>query len=241
MAEKSEIPSKQNRRIRTVLLIVLAVCLFWALRHWQVHERLTDILDWVSGLGMLAPFVFILIYIIATVVFLPGSLLTLGAGVLFGVLRGFIFVSVASTLGATAAFLLGRYFARGWIAGKIESNAKFKAIDEGVAREGWKIVLLTRLSPVFPFNLLNYAFGLTRVSLKNYFWSSWIGMMPGTVMYVYLGAVAGNLVTLGAGEPSRTPAEWALYIVGLMATIGVTVYITRIARNALNRKVSGGH
>ncbi|MGH7316374.1 MAG: TVP38/TMEM64 family protein, partial [Candidatus Rokuibacteriota bacterium] len=128
--------------------------------------------------------------------------------------------------------------ARGWVARRIEGNARFKAIDAAVAREGWKIVGLTRLSPVFPFNLLNYAFGVTRVSLRDYLLASWIGMMPGTVMYVYLGSLAGDLAALGAGRRARTPAEWGFYVVGLLATVAVTVYVTRLARAALARRVA---
>ncbi|HSW50743.1 MAG TPA: VTT domain-containing protein, partial [Bryobacteraceae bacterium] len=113
-------------------------------------------------------------------------------------------------------------------------------VDNAVAAEGWKIVGLTRLSPVFPFNLLNYAFGLTRVSLRDYVVASWIGMIPGTVMYVYLGSLAGSLAELGLkeGGRARTQAEWALYAVGLVATVAVTVVITRIARRALNLRIN---
>jgi uncharacterized membrane protein YdjX (TVP38/TMEM64 family) len=155
----------------------------------------------------------------------------------YGVVFGTIYVSVASTLGATAAFLVGRYFARGWVASKVEGNERFAAIDEAVGREGWKIVGLTRLSPIFPFNMLNYAYGLTKVSLRDYFFASWIGMLPGTVMYVYIGTLAGDLATLGAGERSRTLGEWILLVVGLLATIAVTVYVTRIAKRALSKKI----
>jgi uncharacterized membrane protein YdjX (TVP38/TMEM64 family) len=107
-----------------------------------------------------------------------------------------------------------------------------------VAHEGWKIVLLTRLSPIFPFNLLNYAYGLTRVNLKHYFWASWIGMMPGTVMYVYIGSLAGDLASLGAGTHTRTPAEWVLYGVGLLATVTVTIFVARLARRALAERIT---
>jgi len=117
---------------------------------------------------------------------LSGSALTLGAGILFGVLRGSIIVSIAATLGATAAFLIARYVAREWVARKIAAHPKFAAVDQAVASEGWKMVGLIRLSPIFPFSLMNYAFGLTRVSLRDYFFASWIGMLPGTVMYVPL-------------------------------------------------------
>lgn len=178
------------------------------------------------------------LYVLATVLFLPGWILTLGAGAVFGVIKGSILVSIGATLGATAAFLIGRHLARGWVASKTAGNPRFEAIDAAVAREGWKIVGLTRLSPAFPFNLLNYAFGLTRVSLRDYVLASWIGMMPGTVMYVYLGSLAGDLATLGSGRASRTPAEWGLYVVGLLATVGVTVYVTRIARAALDKRIT---
>ena len=163
---------------------------------------------------------------------IPGSALGLGAGALFGVVRGSLLVSLGSTLGATCAFLLGRYLARGWVAKKIEGRASFAAIDRAVADEGWKIVFLTRLSPVFPFTLLNYAFGLTRVSLRDYVLASWIGMMPGTVMYVYL----GSLARAGVADRQRTPAEWVLYGFGLLATVAVTVIVTRIARRALAKR-----
>ena len=202
-----------------------------------IQDLLKNALDWIDSLGAWGPGVLIAIYILATVLFLPGSILTLGAGFLFGVVWGSIYVSIASTLGATCAFLVGRYLARDWVAQKIAGNEQFKAIDDAVAEEGWKIVGLTRLSPVFPFNLLNYAFGLTQVSLRDYFFASWIGMMPGTVMYVYIGTLAGSLATLGTGERSRTPAEWVLYGVGLLATVAVTVYVTKIARRALNQRI----
>ena len=178
-----------------------------------------------------------MLYVLATVLFVPGSILTLGAGVLFGVVRGSLLVSVASTLGATAAFLTGRYFAREWVSEKIQGNSRFEAIDRAVAEEGWKIVGLTRLAPVFPFNLLNYAFGLTRVSLKDYVLASWIGMIPVTVLYVYVGSLVGDLATLGTGQRSRTLAEWISLVLGLMVAGGVTYYITRIARRALEQKV----
>ena len=161
---------------------------------------LTNALDWIRGLGALAPVAFIAIYIAACVAFLPGSILTIGAGVIFGVVRGSIYVSIAATLGATAAFLVGRYLARDWVSARLEGNAKFKAIDEAVGKEGWKIVILTRLSPVFPFNLLNYAYGLTRVSLRDYFFASWLGMIPGTILYVYIGSLSGDLARAAGGR-----------------------------------------
>src|SRR5215510_16186752 len=204
-----------------------------AVKYFHVQDLLQAALDWIGKLGPWGPVIFVALYVVATVLFVPGSVLTLGAGAVFGVVLGSVCVSISATLGATAAFLVGRYLARDAIARKIEKNEKFAAIDRAVADEGWKIVFLTRLSPVFPFTLLNYAFGLTRVKLGHYVLASWIGMMPGTVMYVYL----GSLVNVSAGHRQRTTGEWVLYGVGLLATVAVTVFVTRLARNALAQKI----
>ncbi|WP_375340344.1 TVP38/TMEM64 family protein [Okeania sp.] len=209
-----------------------------AQKFFNVQELLNNALNWINELGHWGPIAFITIYILATIFFLPGSLITLGAGVLFGPIFGSIYVSIASTIGATCAFLVGRYLARGWVSQQIERNEQFQAIDKAVADEGWKIVGLTRLSPIFPFNLLNYAFGVTKVSLPDYFLASWIGMMPATVMYVYLGSLAGSLATLGTEGRERTTIEWVLYGVGLVATVAVTIYVTKIAKQALQKKIS---
>ncbi|MER3434094.1 MAG: hypothetical protein C4288_11855 [Leptolyngbya sp. ERB_1_1] len=195
---------------------------------------LQEALTWIQNLGSLGAIAFIVLYIFAAVFFIPGTILTLGAGAVFGVVAGSVYVFVGSTLGAIAAFLVGRYWARDWVARRIEGNEKFKAIGDAVAKEGLKVVILTRLSPVFPFTLLNYAFGVTRVTLKD-FAIGCVGMIPGTVMYVYIGSLAGNLAMLGTTELSREAqyAQWGIRIVGLIATVIVTVYITRIARKAL--------
>jgi uncharacterized membrane protein YdjX (TVP38/TMEM64 family) len=197
---------------------------------------MTDFLEWISSLGAVAPIVFIGAYVAACVLFIPGSIMTIGAGVLFGVFRGSIYVSIGATAGATAAFLIGRYFARDWVAAKLAGNATFNAIDAAVGREGWKIVGLTRLSPVFPFNLLNYAYGLTSVSLRDYLLASWLGMLPGVVMYTYIGSLIGDLTRIGAAPTKRPAGYWILNVVGLAATVAVALYAARIARRALAQK-----
>src|SRR4028118_338539 len=225
-----------SNRWKLILGIGLAAALIAATKFFNFQGVLKNALESIASLGPWGPAAFILIYIVATVLFIPGSLLTLGSGVLFGVVGGSVCVSIGSVLGATCAFLTGRYLTRDWVSKQIEGNQKFKAIDSAVASEGWKIVLLTRLSPIFPFNLLNYAFGVTQVSLKDYFFASWIGMIPGTVMYVYIGSLAGSLAALGSQGRARTTAEWALYGIGLLATIALTVYATRLAKKALDEK-----
>ena len=224
---------KTNSRSKWALYLVAAVALVLVLKYIHVQDVLKAALDGIGKLGPWGPVIFVGLYVVATVLFIPGSVLTLGAGAVFGVVLGSVCVSISATLGATAAFLVGRYLARDAIARKIEKNNTFTTIDRAVADEGWKIVFLTRLSPVFPFTLLNYAFGLTRVKLSHYVLASWIGMIPGTVMYVYL----GSLVNVGAGHRQRTTGEWILYAVGLLATVVVTVFVTRLAKGALARKI----
>lgn len=233
--------NKFKKWIKPVLIIAaIALVLVLGGKYLDLQSRIVEALDWIKGLGPLGMIVFAALYILACVFFIPGSLLTLGAGSIYGVVTGSILVSVSSTLGATTAFLVGRYFARNWIAKKIEGNARFTAIDDAVAKEGWRIVGLTRLSPIFSFNLLNYAYGLTRVSLREYFLASWIGMMPGTVLYVYLGSLAGDLASLGAENASApSGVRWMINIIGLLATVLVTVYVTKIAKKALAEKIDG--
>ena len=232
-AVAQEASSRHNSQLRWVLYVIAGVALVLLLKYLHVQDLLKAALDWIGKLGPWGPVIFVGLYVVATVLFIPGSVLTLGAGAVFGVALGSVCVSIGATLGATASFLVGRYLAREAIARKIEKNEKFATIDGAVAGEGWKIVLLTRLSPVFPFTLLNYAFGLTRVKLSHYVLASWIGMIPGTVMYVYL----GSLVNVGAGHRHLTTGEWILYGVGLLATVGVTVFVTRVARRALANKI----
>jgi len=211
---------------------VITGTIFLPVKDWLIRA-----LDWTGGLGIWGPVFVASFYIVACVLLLPGSILTLGAGFLFKVIVGTITVSIGSTLGACAAFWVGRTIARNWIAGKVARNEKFAAIDEAVAQQGFKIVLLTRLSPVFPFNMLNYAFGLTKISFWKYALGSWIGMLPGTVMYVYFGAGLRSLADVAAGEVEKGATGKLFFWLGLIATIVVTVFVTRVARNALRHTV----
>ena len=207
------------------------------LAGFNPQEILRNALVWIDSLGSLGAIACIVLYILATVAFLPGSILTLGTGVVFGIFFGTVYVFIGATLGAIAAFLVGRYLARDWIVQKIAGNQKFKAIDQAVGQEGFKIVLLTRLSPIFPFFLLNYAYGITGVSLKDYAIAS-VGMIPGTITFVYIGSLAGNLATLGTQTPTVNPTlEWTIRIIGFMATVAVTIYVTKLARKALDAAV----
>lgn len=227
-------------KLKLVLLSCLAVSLIIAAKQLNIEEWLQTSITWIESLGSWGAIAFIIIYNIATLLFIPGSLLTLKGGCLFGVVWGSIYVLIAATIGATFAFIIGRYLTRDWVCRQLEKHPKFKAIDQAVAKQGFKIVFLTRLSPIFPFNLLNYAFGITQVSLKDYILGS-IGMIPGTVMYVYIGSLATDLAMISTHhQPTTAETEigkWLIQIIGLTATVLVTIYVTRIAQKALQKSV----
>ena len=220
-----------------VVLLIAVVAIVIIGTKLPVKDWLIRALEWTDGLGFWGPVFVVAFYVIACVFLLPGSILTLGAGFLFKVPLGVVTVSIASTLGACAAFGVGRTIARNWIAGKVASNEKFAAIDEAVAHQGFKIVLLIRLSPIFPFNVLNYAFGLTNISFWEYAIASWIGMIPGTLMYVYFGAGLRSLADVATGNVEKGIAGRLFFWIGLAVTIAVTVFVTRVARNALRQAV----
>jgi uncharacterized membrane protein YdjX (TVP38/TMEM64 family) len=186
----------------------------------------------VVGLGVLGMALFAILYAAATVLLVPGSLLTLASGASFGLLPGFVTVLFGATLGAACAFLVSRHLARKRVERWIQRKPSFVAVDKAVAREGWKIVFLTRLSPVFPFNFQNYAYGLTSVSFWQYVLASSIGMIPGTFLYVYLGTLGRSGLEAASGRSAES-YRLALQAVGLLATLAVTILITRTAKRAL--------
>jgi uncharacterized membrane protein YdjX (TVP38/TMEM64 family) len=237
--KKNKKKSQKNQILRLLIITIMITFLIIAAKVFHFQEILQNALIWIKTLGFWAPVAFIFIYNLATILLIPGSILTLGGGLIFGLFRGSIYVFFAATLGATFAFLIGRYLSRGWVLKQIEGNVKFQAIDRAIANSGFKIVFLTRLSPIFPFNLLNYAFGVTQVSIKDYVLGS-LGMIPGTVMYVYLGSLAGDIAMLGTSVPINPQVEkvqWIIRIVGLIATVAVSLYVTKIAKQALDEEV----
>src|SRR5262245_57889324 len=227
-------PARGGGKARLALLGLAVVALLVTLRALPVNDWLLAFVGWIRGAGATGMAVFVLAYVVACILLLPGLILTLGAGFAYGVAVGIPLVWVSANLGAAAAFLLGRTLARDRIAARVAGNPKFAAIDRAVGREGLKIVLLTRLSPAFPFNLLNYAYGLTRVTFRDYTIGSLVGMIPGTAMYVYLGSLITSVTELASGAPSGGTAKQLLTWVGFAATVAVTVVITRIARRALD-------
>ena len=203
-------------------------------RNGQPIVRLAEA---IRGTGFTGVVIFFLVYVVSTVAFLPGSLLTLAAGFAYGPFWGLVVASPASVAGATAAFLLGRTFLRDWASRKVAAYRTARAIDLAVEREAFKLVLLLRLSPIFPFNVLNYALSLSNVRLGTYVAASFLGMLPGTALYVYLGALAPAAAELSTAASVPGPGQRTIYLAGLGATIAVVVIATRAARRALAREL----
>lgn len=224
--------------LRIVVALVLVAAIVAGIAILPAKDYLAGLLQAVESVGPWGPVLLAGTYVVACVLFVPGSVLTLGAGFLFGVVRGMIAVSVGSVLGATVAFLVGRTLLRGWIERRIAAYPRFQAIDRAVGKQGFKIVILVRLSPIFPFNLLNYAFGLTNVRLWQYVLASWIGMLPGTLMYVYLGSALKSLADVAAGAPKGGTPQTIFFVAGLVMTVVATVVVTRVARRALSEAVA---
>lgn len=226
-----EASASRGNTLKVAIGLVVLVALFLAAR--RLGGSIPQLANWVEGLGALGPVVFVAAYIVGVVAFLPGALLTLTGGALFDIGPGTFYVFVAAVIGSSLAFLAARYVARGLIEEKLRHHPRFAALDGAVADQGLKIVFLLRLSPAFPFNFMNYALGLTRVSFRDYFLAS-IGMLPGTLLYVYYGKVAGDAAALAAG--AAVEKDLAYYLVlglGLVATVAVTAIVTRLARKAL--------
>ncbi|MGQ0701943.1 MAG: TVP38/TMEM64 family protein [Gemmatimonadales bacterium] len=191
---------------------------------------------WVERLGILAPIGFLLLYAVAEIAFVPGSLLTLAAGALFGPAWGTVVAMAGATLGSSVAFLMARYGLRRQVERRLQRSPRFMALDDAVAREGRKFVFLVRLTPIIPFNLLNYALGITRVRFRDYLLGS-IGMLPGALVYAYYGHVAGSLTRVAAGgAPARGTWYYALLALGLLSAIVLTTVLTRLTRRALSAR-----
>jgi pyruvate/2-oxoglutarate dehydrogenase complex dihydrolipoamide dehydrogenase (E3) component/uncharacterized membrane protein YdjX (TVP38/TMEM64 family) len=220
---------KASKAIIVILLfgIIIAGILFLPVRQWFMHFE-----TYVQSLGAIAPAVVVLAYILSTVLFIPGSALTIGSGTLFGLTTGFVVVFLGANLGAVSSFLLARTLLRDKVANWAAANPKFRSLDQAIGKQGFKMVLLTRLSPVFPFVLLNYFLGLTAVRTAPYVLANLIGMLPATFLFVYIGAAARDALA-GQMDASAGFYQQILKVVGLLATIAVVVVVTRIARKAL--------
>ena len=227
---------KKGAVARLFALTVIVIALFLAMKFLPVQHWLRSFNDWVGQMGLAGIFIFIAVYAAATVLLAPGAILTIGAGFAFGLWKGFLAVSAGATLGASLAFLVARFVARDKIEAMARRNTKFQRIDNAIGKQGAKLVFLLRLSPVIPFNLSNYFYGLTAVKFWPYVRASWIGMMPGTFLYVYIGTAGKAAVAAAGGEAVKHEWQyWTFMSIGLVATIVVTIWVTKIARDALKK------
>ena len=193
-----------------------------------MQELLRSFQGWVAGLGPLGWVLYAIVYAVSCVLFVPGSILTLGAGAIYGLGTGAAVVLVGATLGSTLSFLLAKTVMRKRIERMTAGNAKFQALDRAIAKEGAKIVFLVRLAPVFPFTYINYAFGLTGVKTLPYVVASFFGMIPGTFAYVYLGSAAA-----GAASGEADTTKKIVQIVGAAVALAVTIFVARVATKAI--------
>ncbi|MBA3651360.1 MAG: TVP38/TMEM64 family protein [Chthoniobacterales bacterium] len=210
-------------------LIALSV----AVSFLPVGEWVKSFTNWIRHLGLAGAFIFIGVYALAAVLFLPGAIFTIAAGLVYGIAGGTAVAIVGATLGAGLAFLAGRYLFRDRIKQLAGKNKKFGAIDSAIGKQGWKIVGLLRLSPLIPFNVSNYFYGITAIGFWPYLLASFIGMLPGTLLYAYLGAI--GQAGLSGGKKGHSPLEWTFLGLGLLATLGVTIFVSRLAKNALRK------
>jgi uncharacterized membrane protein YdjX (TVP38/TMEM64 family) len=185
---------------------------------------------WIEQCGWVGWIWFVILYALSCVLFLPGSVLSFGAGAVYGFWSGTMLVSLGSVAGALANFLSTRYLLRGWMARKFAKSRKFHALDHAATNDGLKLVILTRISPILPHSLVSCAFGLSRMSLPRYLLASWIGFLPISAAYAYCGAVIGRAAK---GGLHQGPQAWIAYTVEISITILVTIWITRIAHKAL--------
>ncbi|HZS09225.1 MAG TPA: TVP38/TMEM64 family protein [Blastocatellia bacterium] len=220
------------RHLKTILMVVVVIAISSGFLFLPVREWFGQLQGWIAQLGAVGPIVLAAIYVVATVLLAPGSLLTIMAGTLFGLWTGVLTVLMGANLGALCSFLLARTMLRRKVAQWAAASTKFAALDRAIGQAGFKMVFLSRLSPAFPFVLLNYLLGLTKVRTGAYVLANLLGMLPGTFLYVYIGAVAGEALN-GAPAGSAGPYKQILTYVGLLATIGVVVLVTRAARKAL--------
>jgi len=218
-------------------LAVLAIVV--AGRILPIQAWLMDFDQWIAGKGMEGLLVFTVGFAAGTVLFIPGSVLTLGAGFIFGIFWGTVVATVGSAIGDTLAFLIARYLAREKIRRLTLGNRKFAAMDEAIGEHGWKIVLLLRLSPLIPFNMSNYLYGLTAIRFWPYVLASTVGVLPANLLFVYLGAAGkASLQVITYPTVPHTALEMTVLATGLVATFTATWYISRIARKAFQKASS---
>jgi uncharacterized membrane protein YdjX (TVP38/TMEM64 family) len=220
--------------------VLFVAAILAVLVYFDMHEQVLRLLRWFDEQGAWAAALFILVMAAVVVLLLPGVLFTTGAGFVFGVIEGTLYVVTGTLIGAVAAFLIARHLFGRRARRFVMERSRLRLLSDEATPHGWKIVLLTRMIPFFPSKISNYFFGLTPFSLRGYVGGSLLGFIPYSVHNVYLGSIAADLSTMGARDLGRSPLEWALYLTGFGCTVVAVVYLNRLARRALARYEAQG-
>jgi len=230
-----------KKRAKLITIILILLLSLWLFSKFNLSSLWVQILQNIHELGIWGVIIFMVFYNLATLCLIPGSILTMKGGCLYGLIHGSIIVFVSATFGAITSFLLGRYVCKNWVYSMLNKYPQFIQINEAISKKGWQIVFLSRLSPLFPFNLLNYLFGISKISFQDYLIGS-LGIIPGTLMYVYFGSLATNLATANVDNIIVTPKTqiitWTVRIIGLISTIMITIISTNFARKNLNKNLN---
>lgn len=234
-AHASTSKAKGGSKTRWIVVGVLVLLAIAALQWLPVGDWVKSLQQWIESLGAFGPILFAFVYVVASLLFVPASALTLAAGAVFGLGWGLLLVSFASTVTAACAFLIARHIAREKLERWARKHDRFAALDRAIGEGNWKIVVLLRLSPIIPFNLSNYLFGLTKLDFWPYVLASWIGMLPGTFVYVYL----GSLGAAGVSGGKKSPLQWTLLGVGLVASVVAVIWVGRMARGKIEKRGGG--
>lgn len=231
-------PTHRHGRSRSwrkpVTIVAVLFALWIASRFIPIFDWGPQVMAWIHGLGPLGLLVFIALHVVATIAFVPAIVFGIGASLVYGFWQAVAISLVSTVISAMAVFVISRFMARGWVAARIAGNPRYSAIDDAVGRQGWKVVLLTRLSPGFPFTLLNYALGVTQVSAASFLFGTAIGMAPRTILHVYAGVFGSSLASLGVDGPGPEVLQILTVAVGVIITVLATVYITRLVGKAVN-------
>ncbi|WP_165855660.1 TVP38/TMEM64 family protein [Marinobacter sp. JSM 1782161] len=218
--------------VASILSVTIILAVLYA---FGIHHQVVDLLRWFDAQGAWAPLLFILIMVLVMVLLLPGVLFTTGAGFVFGVVEGTLYVVIGTVLGGSLAFFIARHFFGEKARRYVMARSHLQLMSEEMTPHDWKIVLLTRLIPFFPSKISNFFFGLTNFSFRGFFVGSLIGYIPFSLHNVYLGSIAADLTTLGVRESARSPLEWTIYGAGFVGTVVAVIFLNRLARRALAR------
>lgn len=228
---------ERGHTVRWIVIGVLVLAAIAAIQWLPVGDWIQGAKSWFQDLGAFGPVVFIAAYVVVGLLLLPASALTIAAGSFFGLWLGFAWAVVGANLTAVLAFLIARHLARGALEKRMRSNERFEKLDDAIGSGTWKLVLLLRLSPIVPFGFANYALGLTRVEFVPSTLATFVGMLPGTFVYVYLGFIGAESLHGGG----KTTGQWILLGVGLLASAALVFWLTRMAKAQLSERGNAAH